>query len=104
MSAAPVLRVGAAGNQLTFLQAIEHGSGGTGAQPGVLGKLGRRGYTLEEDHAQAFHVGGVHAKPLANHMTKEDRADAIFPRPPNDLPLQVLCSALRHEDSSHNYL
>ena len=99
MGAASVLQVGAACNQLTFLQAIEHGRGRTGTQPGVLGKFRRGGETFEEENAQALHIRGVHAKPLANHVTKEDGAEAIFPRPPKDLPLQVLFSELRHVTS-----
>src|SRR6266705_4714857 len=104
MGAAPVFRVGAARNKPTFLKAIEHCSGCTGAQPSVLGKLRRSSQTFEEDNAKAFHVRGVNAKHLANHVTKEYGADAIFPRPPDDLLLQVIFIPFRHVDSSCNYL
>src|SRR5260221_7685416 len=104
MGAAPVFRVGAARNKLTFLKAIEHCSSCTGAKPSVPGKLRRRGHTFEEDNAKAFHVRGVNAKHLANNVTKEYGADAIFPPPHNDLLLQFIFIPFSHVDSSCNYL
>src|SRR5437868_11740247 len=104
MDAAPVFRVGAARNKPTFLKAIEHCSGCTGAKPSVPGKLRRGGQTFEEDNAETFHVRGVNAKHLANNVTKEYGANAIFPRPHNDLLLQVIFIPFRHVDSSCIYL
>jgi hypothetical protein len=91
-------------NKLTFLKAIEHGSGCTGAKPSMLGKFRRSGQTFEEDNAKAFHVRGINAKHLANNVTKEYGADAIFPRSHNDLLLQVIFIPFHHVDSPRNYL
>src|SRR5260370_12063158 len=103
MGAAPVFRVGAARNKLTFLKAIEHGGGCTGAQPSVPGKLRRSGHTFEEDNAKAFHVRGVNTKHLANNVTKNDGAHAIFPRPPNAFLLQSIFIPFPPDHSSFIY-